>query len=128
MLLNDKHDHTKNSKIYQLKKHHRPLPPPLPLPICLLLKFLNKNLSTFLNLVINSFRSFNNLSLSPVMTWNISQKHKLHFWFPALHGVLLLITNNLISTFSPFFYISQIKEDSFDLFLYCLYLKEVKEV
>ena len=38
MFLKDTHDHTKrNSKIYQLEKHHRPLFFPLPLPLRLLL-------------------------------------------------------------------------------------------
>ena len=87
---------------------------------------LNKKLEICLHLGINSFGSFNNLSLSPVMISNFSHRHKLHFLLPALYGVLLLITDHLISKFCPIFFVSKIKEDSFDLFLYCSYLKEVR--
>ena len=59
------------------------------------------------------------------MIWNFSQRHKLHYLLPALYGVLLLITDHLISKLCPLFFVSQMKEDGFDLFLYCLYLKEV---
>ena len=76
MLLKDRHDQTRNTKIFHVEKHHRPLPLPLPLPLLLLLKFSSKNLSTCLRLVINSFRLLNNLCLSPVMIWNFSQRHK----------------------------------------------------
>ena len=130
MLLKDTHviiqKKKKTKNITTGKKHHRPLPLPLPLPLLLFLQFFRKNLWTSLHLVINSIRSFNNLFLSSAMIWNFFQRHKLHSLLPALCGVLLLITDHIISKFCFLFFDSQIKEDSSDLFLYCSYLKEVR--
>ena len=102
MLLKDTHDHTKKYQKYNNWKNI------IVLYLFPFSSFFSKNLSTFLHLVISSFHSFNNLSLSPVTIWNFSQRNKLHFFLRALYGVPLLITDHLISKLCFLFFVSQV--------------------
>ena len=116
MLLKDTHNHTKKIPKYSNRKS-----------IIVFYLFLFTSLFSYGQHVYiwRSVYSVHSITCLHLMSryGTFPPETQITFLLPALFGVFLLITDHLISKFCPLFFVSQIKEDSYDLFLYCLYLK-----